>query len=190
MNLLLDAGADPNHYGRRVVARARTSLPLCMALYSRKSTSLAIAGTLLRHGARVIRVSSDGRNSAWHCIGGRIDLAAKAELLVRYGAPMDVRSRRGQPALLHLVTETWDEAIEPLLANGVEVDARGRNGETALMVASGRGQLWTVQQLLAAGADVTLRDNAGRSALDYLAKKKPRSVAPRPGSGREPAQVC
>lgn len=184
---LLDAGADPNQVGRRVPTRRATSLPLCMALFSKEPTAVAIADALLRHGASVTTVSWDGRTSAFTCIG-RGDLKAKAELLLRYGAPKNGPARRGRPPIVHLVSEGWDEAIEPLLSSGAEVDARGRNGETALMVAAGRGHLITVQRLIAAGADATLRDNAGRTAEDYQARKRRAKTPPVPG-GSQYAEV-
>lgn len=100
-------------------------------------------------------------------------------LLVKAGAALEARDKRGQTALHWAVFKDQRDAAEQLLALGADVNAPAtkRDHETPLMYAAELGYVKMAELLLHHGAAVDLRDEWGYSALHYAARKGTRDVA-------------
>ncbi len=190
VRLLLEAGADPNHYADDGGAPAS-------ALYEavRSGCSAELVELLLVHGADPGRPGAGGRSPYTLArVEGRVDLA---DLLRRYGAADDttdadqflaalqdadrdavfeqlardpgLTGRLGetrQAAALIRAAETGQNAALALMLDvGFPVDARGDDhGGTALHTAAYAGSADAVRLLLARGADLEARDATWNSA--------------------------
>lgn len=117
--------------------------------------------------------------------------AAKAQdfrmiqLLLHYGADVNVRAGRGITALMWAARSGPQggaeeaigvECLRLLVDAGADVDATALDGYTALLWAAGAGHKACVALLLNEGARVDARDSQGRTALWY-ARKDPDMIA-------------
>ena len=101
--------------------------------------------------------------------------------MLAHGAQVDLRTAKGETALMRASTGGGDSAtVRVLLAAHADVNARNNDGQTALIYAAGENKEpfsseksanpeieRVVKALLAAGADATIADNSGKTALDY-----------------------
>lgn len=135
LEYLLSAGADPNGLG----AWDQMALPLTVDLPA--ETSLAAAELLIDAGADVEPARETWRTHLGEfTTKGRLEVA---ELLVRHGADVNRRNRRGQTPLQALIyPPSWVErygdpliGIEFLLSRGADVNALAGDGRTALDIA-------------------------------------------------------
>ncbi len=86
--------------------------------------------------------------------------------LLRAGADLTERDKRGYTALILASYNGHGNATATLLAAGADVDASDKaRGNTALMGVAFKGFLEIAQQLIAAGADIDHRNDAGQTAL-------------------------
>jgi hypothetical protein len=121
--------------------------------------------------------------------------AAMARALVRRGASVGVKNRRGAEPLHYAVDggpgiagfrpAAQVAVVKVLLASGADPNARDRGGVTPLHRAVRNRCAEAVRALLAAGADARLRTAAGSTALDLT-----RWTTGRGGSGSAAARAA
>ena len=92
-------------------------------------------------------------------------------LLLKAGAQVNLRSKRGATPLMYSMLDYRDGA-KLLIAAGADVNAKANNGMTALMMAAYDGRVDKVKMLVQAGADVNAKDKHNKSALIYAREKK------------------
>lgn len=94
------------------------------------------------------------------------DTKQMVQMLINYGAEVNVTDPLGQTALHYAMAPFNEEALKILLDNGAFVDAQNQYGLTPLMMAVVDDNVPAVQALLEGGADIRLTNNDGRTALD------------------------
>jgi len=98
-----------------------------------------------------------------------------AELLLEYGASVNVRDARYQTAL-HKTLDHPDkvsiDAVLLLLERGVDVNARSDDLLTPLHIAVNVGDLVVARALLDHGADVNARNEDGQTPLHLLSRRE------------------
>jgi Ankyrin repeats (3 copies)/Carboxypeptidase regulatory-like domain len=109
-----------------------------------------------------------------------IDGDASAELLdllLRYGAKLQLVDKLGN-TVLHRFVENGDdeEIIRLLITHGAGVNAVNKEGETALMIAAENSNRDDVKTLLESGADVTKQSRSGKSAWDVAGTAEIRTM--------------
>jgi hypothetical protein len=101
---------------------------------------------------------------------------ATAQLLVRKGAALDAKNRRGAEPLHYAAdANTWNptaqaETIRYLLSAGANANARDANGATPLHRAVRTRSAMAVRALLAGGADVRLTNKNGSTPFDLATR--------------------
>ena len=99
-----------------------------------------------------------------------------ARLLVRKGAPLDAKNRRGAEPLHYAADTNWwnptaqSETIRYLLSVGANANARDANGATPLHRAVRTRSAMAVRALLAGGADVQLKNKNGSAPFDLAVR--------------------
>jgi hypothetical protein len=114
-----------------------------------------------------------------------------ARLLVRKGAALDAKNRRGAEPLHYAADANWwnptaqSETITYLLSVGANANAKDANGATPLHRAVRTRSAMAVRALLAGGADVHVKNKNGSSPLDLAVRNTGRGGT---GSARARAQ--
>ena len=119
------------------------------------------ADLLLAHGASATAQGRFGLPML-HAAGG----ADLVEILLRYGAPVDVTDHDGDTRLAEAASDGDLATASALLSRGADVNARNRMGMTPLMQAAATGGDSMVWFLLRNGARIDDRNSEGRSALE------------------------
>ena len=155
---LVDAGADPN----ATIWSGETALMTC----ARTGSPGAVAA-LLAAGADPGRAEPEEHQTAlmW-AVSERHPAAARA--LIRYGAAVADRTKRGFTPLLFAAREGAEESARALLSAGADPDEAAEDGTTPLVVATVRGHAALAMRLLEAGADPNAA-GAGYTALHWAA---------------------
>ncbi|MDR1312025.1 MAG: ankyrin repeat domain-containing protein [Burkholderiaceae bacterium] len=91
------------------------------------------------------------------------------DILLRHGARVDARSRRGDTPLHLTVNKGSVPITERLIRAGADVQARDEEGRTPLHLAADKGNTEIAKALIQAGADVQARDKEGRTPLHHTA---------------------
>ena len=153
---LLDAGADPN----ATIWSGETVLMTCA-----RTGSAGAVEALLAAGADPGRAEPAERQTAlmW-AVSERHPAAARA--LLRYGADVAARTKRGFTPLLFAAREGARESALALLAAGADPDEAAADGTTPLVAAAVRGHAALAIRLLDAGADPN-PDGTGYTALHW-----------------------
>lgn len=92
-----------------------------------------------------------------------------AEMLIRAGAELEVRTSIGQTPLHYAVGQKYRSTVLVLLEAGANTEAATRSGWTALLTAARDGSVEIVEDLLRAGANPNSRNDGGYTALMYAA---------------------
>ena len=155
---LLDAGADPN----ATIWSGETALMTC----ARTGSSRAV-NALLAAGADPDRKEPEEHQTAlmW-AVSERHPAAVGA--LIRYGADVAARTKRGFTPLLFAAREGAYESARALLAAGADPDEAAEDATTPLVAATVRGQAALAIRLLEAGADPNAA-GSGYTALHWAA---------------------
>ena len=99
-----------------------------------------------------------------------------ARLLVRKGAPLDAKNRRGAEPLHYAADTNWwnptaqSETITYLLSAGANASAKDANGATPLHRAVRTRSAMAVRALLAGGADVRVKNKNGSTPFDLAVR--------------------
>ena len=132
--------------------------------------NLDVTGFLLDHGADVD--ARDNEDSTLLHAASSAGSVKTAELLLKYGANIHGRNKKGRTPLLHAVAtsddgwaENYFDAIRLLLQHGADADAQDNDHMTALHLAGRIGCLKAAQLLLGFGASVYLQNSEGKTAL-------------------------
>jgi len=97
------------------------------------------------------------------CVGGEKDVA---DLLIRRGADVNLRDKRGATPLWIAARGGHKEIVELLIEKGADINASdGRREATPLLIAARSGHADVVELLIAKGADVNVPDNQGLTPL-------------------------
>lgn len=211
MIALLAAGV-PTAYGQSFPGEAlRDAVSKGHRLGSEQRGADAVR-QLLDAGVSVNAQDSVGWTALMQC--GLEGLPAVAEVLVRAGADVNLRSNRGDTALMVAVVCTIvrtraglvavrglppsmkQEQLDPplrlarlLIAKGANVDAARQDGRTVLMSAVMVGWREIVQVLLENRVDVHARDKEGSAAMDYAQPVRDPEIVEmlRQGGSKSPA---
>ncbi len=199
---MLRAGADPNgretppaptfnDFAQRYYEKDTASdytTPLLAALYTvqhpgtypayvqiNPHPNLAIIRALLERGADVQAIDNWQEPPIAYAVSGG-DVAV-VELLVQYGAKVEVPNSRGF-YLLQAAGMGNTNVARWLLEHGADVNAVNSNGQSALMYAAMLGRSPdSVQLLLAHHANVHAKDRFGHTALWQAQHPNPRLAA-------------
>jgi ankyrin repeat protein len=110
-----------------------------------------------------------------HLAVRRPDNEKAIELLLQYGADVNIAGPAGRNALLESVGSYQKEYIALLVSNGVDIDSQDNDGNTALhyqMINVLKNKLYLprgkaiVKILVEEGADPHIRNNEGKSPMD------------------------
>lgn len=88
------------------------------------------------------------------------------ELLLDYGAKIDVKGRHGEPPLHSAAHKGYKDIVEILLQAGADVNQKGAHGELSLHWAAAKGHLEVVELLLDAGSDVNAKTDKVRANMN------------------------
>lgn len=153
VRLLLQNGANVN-------SDSDKGSPLHIAL---KDGGLDISRLLLQHGADVHNDLLD-RAPLLTVLPSRIeysDLRSVVELLLEYGADVNVVGAHGDTALCLSLQRDYAVITDLLLAHGADVNSHAENGDTALLIAVYKGNKTHTQKLLERGADINAKGSSG-----------------------------
>ena len=155
---LLDAGADPNP----TIWSGETALMTCA-----RTGSAGAVDALLAAGADPDRKEPEEHQTAlmW-AVSERHPAAVSA--LIRYGADVAARTKRGFTPLLFAAREGAYESARALLAAGADPDEAAEDATTPLVAATVRGHAALAIRLLEAGADPNAA-GSGYTALHWAA---------------------
>jgi hypothetical protein len=174
VELLLNAGADPNECGQGEMLPLRGSVVTLRLAPQRR---LRTTELLLAAGADVNKKDSDGETALSSAALFAFTLPPETErrlveMLIGAGADVNAANERKFTPLMQWAMSGGAEAIRLLLDAGADVNARDRGGSTALMMALSnprRDSLQTVEMLIERGADVHVRDETGMTLLHLAA---------------------
>jgi ankyrin repeat protein len=160
---LLAAGADANAH----LLSGETPL-----MEAARRDNLETLRLLLASGADPnTREVNGGQNALMWAISQRH--AAVAEELVRRGADIHARSKRGFTALMFAAQQGDADSVRILLGAGAKPnDVMPRTGLTPLLIASAMGRTKAAALLLDKGADANVVDANGFTSLHYAAKRR------------------
>ncbi len=91
--------------------------------------------------------------------------------LLKKGAKIGVKNRKGQTALHLAVLNAHKDVIQYLVQEGADINAIENEGDTPLSWAAYRRQAGVVQQLVHLGADIHSKNKMGNTALHWAAEK-------------------
>nr|WP_293181738.1 ankyrin repeat domain-containing protein [Nannocystis sp.] len=163
VEMLLDAGADPNQTGDN------DAPVLSLAI---KEHKFDVARLLLARGADARRVDEDHRTPL-HYLVEDVDKCSKAksedigaigEALLGAGADPNAVDGRQQGVLFPAIQCRGEELVLALIKAGIKLDTRITTGDTPLLFATRIAAHYTMPPLLDAGADPNAKNNAGHDA--------------------------
>jgi ankyrin repeat protein len=169
VNVLLDAGADPND---------GVTLPL-----SASAGDIPVLEALRAHGANVDqRWASDGSTGLYAILQWSRTADGVLWLLAHGADPNAVFSENGETPL-HVVARAWDVPLaEAMVARGADIERKRNDGRTPFAVAELNGNRAVADWLLAHGASPDLLDvdrlvaacsRGDRAAADALLARNP-----------------
>ena len=159
MNILLNAGADPN------IADVGSSTCLHDAVHGRCCKQVLQA--LIDHGAEVNVANKSGVTALWiACYQRDVDAI---NVLLNAGANPNIDPTNGNTCLHHAVhLRCCKEVLQALIAHGADVNVSNNDKETALLVACQWSNVDVINALLNAGADPNIADERGNTCLIYV----------------------
>lgn len=169
VNVLLDAGADPND---------GVTLPLAAS-----AGDIPVLDALLAHGANVNQLwATDGSSSLYAILNWSRTPEGALWLLAHGADPNAVFAENGETPL-HVAARAWDvPLVEAMVARGATIDAARADGRTPFAVAALNGNRAVADWLVAHGASPELADvdrlvaacsRGDRAGVDALLAKNP-----------------
>ncbi len=145
VNVLLDAGADPND---------GVTLPLAAS-----AGDIPVLEALLAHGANVDqRWATDGSTALYAILNWSRTPDGALWLLAHGADPNAVFAENGESPL-HVVARAWDVPLaEAMVAHGADIARRRADGRTPYAIAELNGNRAVAEWLLAHGASPELTD--------------------------------
>ena len=158
VNVLLDAGADPN------IADGMGATCIHRAVF--ESCSKDLLETIVNHGADVNATNKKKVTALMlACETGNKDAV---NVLLDAGADHNSHYADGYTLLHDAVRGGYSEAIlETIINHGADVNATNKNNVTALMIACGKGNKGAINMLLNAGADPNITDDMGATCIHH-----------------------
>jgi ankyrin repeat protein len=98
--------------------------------------------------------------------------AEAVQLLIDYGADLEVRDSLGKTCLFYAVEFGYRKVLQVLLDSGADVNVSDKWRQTLLSYAVLHNSIEFVKLLLAAGANVNATDSDGNTVLDYARHKR------------------
>ena len=160
MRLLLNQGAEQHVNSRSILSH---TTPLYCAV---DSGSHKVARLLLDHHADVNMQQRITGYTSLHCACENDATISMIELLLEYGAKVDVSNAEGKTALHLAAVHARTSTVNLLLDHGAKVNATTKDGNTALHLAARIPKTATIETLLDHGADVRIINSEGQTALD------------------------
>ena len=159
INILLNAGADPN------ITNADGDTCLCYA--ARNDCCTEVLQAIISHGIDVNTTNKKNVTALMiACEEGNIDVI---NVLLSVGADLNIGN--GYTFLHYAAQNRYRaEVFEAMISHGVDVNATNEKNVTALMIACQNGNEDHTNVLLNAGADPGMADADGDTCLHYAAR--------------------
>jgi len=181
MEVLLDAGADPNvmvNLGDCLTSadflatdsKRRSLVAAVAAVHTKGSNAAALVELLLKAGGDA-NLSEPQGATALHSCASKDNIEA-ARVLLKYGAVLNKGGYGyNEVPLMVAASKGNDKIIQLFLQHGADPNAEDTEGWTSLMHAGLQGKTSSVQLLIQAGADPNASSKTGRTALASACRK-------------------
>jgi len=157
--ILLENGADPNLYNKKVVNDRGQGLHNILTITSDE----VIIGMLIDNGATIDFETYNGETALmYHAGKGHYDIV---RMLLDSGADIQHRNIDHMTSLLEACDRGSVDIVQLLLSRGARLDVVDVHGRTPLMIAASSNSLHLVEILLSLGVDIDATDNEGNTAL-------------------------
>jgi uncharacterized protein len=161
--LLIMAGSRPDHHN----IHQRTAL--LQAIYRNHiGTCRALLDIIPRYSSGINKVNGDGTESPL-LLAALCNFHEIAQLLIDYGASVDIRNKHGSTPLMVASSENHFETTMLLLQRGANVDVTNKYEYSPLLIAAERGHDRVVSALLAKKCRVNAQTSTGNTALHVAA---------------------
>ena len=156
INMLLDAGADPNV--------ADTNGYTCLHATAYCGVRQGVFQAIIDHGVDVNATNKQNQTALLvACTQQNTDLI---NTLLNAGADPSIADTNGDTCLHQAVTQSSSKAIlQAIIDHGAEVNATNHENQTALLPACKEGNTDLINTLLNAGADPSIADTSGDTCL-------------------------
>lgn len=121
--------------------------------------------SLIYRGARINAKEKEYENITALFIAVETGNKSITELLLRFGAKVNVRNSTKQTPIMMLDDDADEGLVALLVQYGASIDLTDEDGNTALIAAAKRSDVKAVKALLVAGADVNVVGEDGKTAL-------------------------
>lgn len=170
MELLIEYGANVT-----LLTRPYKETPLHLATYQGDISKLRV---LLGRRADVVNAQNADGDTTMHLAVLRFRTMEAIQLLLGYGASMEIRGRDRYTPLQYAISLDLEEKARFLLDNGASPNVQDACGRTPLhqAVVSDKLSLDFIKKLVEAGADVNQVDKKRRTALSEAVRCNERNV--------------
>ncbi|KAF4340691.1 beta transducin [Fusarium beomiforme] len=126
------------------------------------------ARLLLERGAAIEAKESDNGDTAL-ILAARYGHRSMVELLLQFGAKINVRSAEGDTALAVAAHRGHASLVQYLIEVGADIELRNINGNTPLAIAARKGNEDVIRVLLDQGANIEVKNRWGDTPLSRAA---------------------
>ena len=158
INLLLEAGADPNIAGANGFR--------CLHDAVTKGSSIEVLLAIINHGADINATNMNNETALM--IACQMENKDTINALLSAGADPNVTDSNGDTCLCCAArNDCCTEVLQVIISHGGDVNATGKDNRPALMIACKKGNKDATNLLLSAGADPNLPDGNGATCIHY-----------------------
>ena len=156
INVLLNAGADPNN--------TDADGDICLHYAARKYWPTEVIQAVIGHGGDVNSTNKKNVTALMiACENGHKDAI---NVLFNAGADPNITDDVGATCIYHAVLAgCYKDVLEAIVNHGADVNVTNKNNKTALMVACDKGNKDAINVLLNAGADPNIIDGVGATCI-------------------------